>query len=854
MRRRHILSVCLVLLLFFPFVALAQSEITYQYWIDDNKDEATTATATDADGSGADISLNIDVGSLSPGVHYYNIRSVEISAASGFVNWGTTYRYIFSIPAVGEDVDPSLISKYVYWIDDDYEHRVETEVGVENDEQFTTTSISDVASIDVSSLSPGVHYYNMRILDVNGNWSTTQRYLFSIPAEGSGESPANLKNIEYWIDDDITNAVSKPISDDEYTTDGAFASIDLSTLRAGVHYYNVRIQDEDGKWSAPQRYIFSIPAEGSGETPKDLKNIEYWIDDDIANAVRKPIADNEYTTEGFFAQIDMEDYAPGVHYYNVRTQDEDGIWGAPQRYLFSIPAPQQAAVDKQITGYLYAFNDDAQRSVTFASPVDEFDQSLSFNAPSPEPLVVVDDSCKFEFNEADGTAKLRRNVHMSFALIFKDQSNALSAPLVEDFVVKDSLTEEVTTITSPGTYQVATHAEGGFSAMRFVVESSTKLALRTSGDCGLRLYDSEGELLNAYDSLEIKAGASRTFDAGTYYAIVFENAEAIKLALYPGDETGLNALRPSISYDEQTQIVTISGTVDGASYYYTINGDNPTIESTLYTEPFLVSQNVTVKAIAAWGDMVVSDPPRSYVVSTIKGDADASGTIDIADAVAIVQFILGTPAENFAENLADMNSDNVVDIFDAMLLVNYVLTHTSSPNGSRMRGTADEPAESLMLAAEEDGISIGIDQPERFTAFQFDLTLPSGTELNDVKLLSESSAHRLMFAQLGGNTYRVIGFSMSNAKFPETDGKFLELRLANAASGTVSVDNVLFVTPTNKKMAFAGGQLGTTAIEDIEVNYEEKEIFDLQGQKRGNSRNNLDRGVYIINHKKVIIK
>ena len=145
-------------------------------------------------------------------------------------------------------------------------------------------------------------------------------------------------------------------------------------------------------------------------------------------------------------------------------------------------------------------------------------------------------------------------------------------------------------------------------------------------------------------------------------------------------------------------------------------------------------------------------------------------------------------------------------------------------------------------------------QNPKFAAFQFDLTLPSGTELNDVKLLSESSAHRLMFAQLGGNTYRVIGFSMSNAKFLETDGKFLELRLANAASGTVSVDNVLFVTPINKKMAFAGGQLGTTAIEDIEVNYEEKEIFDLQGQKRGNSRNNLDRGVYIINHKKVIIK
>ena len=694
MRRQHILSVCLVLLLFFPFVALAQSEITYQYWIDDNKDTATTATATDANGSGADINLSLDVGSLSPGVHYYNIRSVEISPTTGFVNWGTTYRYIFSIPALS-----------------------------------------------------------------------------------------------------------------------------------------------------------------SGETPADLKTYEYWIDDDIANAVRKPVTDNEYTTDGSFAQIDMTDYAPGVHYYNVRVQDEDGKWSTPQRYIFSIPVPQQETVDKQITGYLYAFNDDALRSLTFASPVDEFDQSLSFDAPSPEPLVVVDDSCNFEFNETDGTAKLRRNVHMSFALFFKDQSNTLSAPLVEDFVVKDSLTEEVTTITSPGTYQVVAHENGGFSALRFDVAASAKLALRTSGDCGVRLYDSEGELLIAYDSLAIKAGASRSFDEGTYYAIVFENTEAIKLALYPGDEAGMNALRPSISYDEQTQTVTISGTVDGASYYYTTNGDYPTIESTLYTEPFTVSQNVTIKAIAAWGDMVVSEP-RSYVVSTIKGDANSDGNIDIQDVVAIVNFILGTYDGNLAENLADMNSDNEVDIFDAMLLVNYVLTYTSSPSGSRMmtRVEGEEPAERIMLASEQDGISIGIDQPDRFTAFQFDLTLPSGTELTDVKLLSESSAHRLMFAKNGGNTYRVIGFSLTNSSFPETDGKFLELQLANAANGIVSVDNVLFVTPTSKKMAFAGGQLGTTAIDDIKVDYEEKEIFNLQGQKRGNSRNRLDRGVYIINHKKVIIK
>ena len=779
MRNRHIISVCLVLLLFFPFVALAQSDITYQYWIDDNKDDATIGTTTDS-GSGGGINLNIDVGfeglALNPGVHFYTIRFYEepLPGSLSGPEWSAPQRYIFSIPAVPDDVEPSYIASYEYWLDDDYDGRAVVEVSVEDFEEHTT----GVVPIDVSSLSPGVHYYNVRILGTDEKWSTTQRYIFSIPAISSDESPANLKTYQYWIDDDLANAVSVTISGTEY-----------------------------------------------------------------------PTADTE------FAEIDLSDYAPGVHYYNMRVQDEDGIWSAPQRYIFSIPAPQQATVDKQLTGYMYAFNSDALKSVTFASPVDEFEQSIQFNVPSPGALMVVDDSCKFEFDATNSSVKMRRYTPMQFTLFFEDQNNVLSAPLVEEIVVKDSLTENVEAITSPGTYPVVTHTEGGFSAMSFSVTTSTALALRTSGDCGLRLYNADGTLLNAYDSSALQTGVSGTFDAGTYYAIIFGNTEAIKLALYPGDTAGMNALKPTITYDETTQIATITGDVAGASYYYTMNGDNPTIESTPYTEPFEVVNNATIKAIAAWGDMVVS-PHFSYVVSTIKGDVSGDGVIDMQDVVSIIQYILGNPPTYFADNLADMNGDGVVDIFDAMLLVNYVLAHPSSPSGSRMlnRGEYNELTEAIALTADQDGIYMGIDQAERFTAFQFDLCLPKDVELSDVKLVSESSAHRLMFTDNGGNTYRVIGFSMNNSLFPSTDGKFLELQITNATSDDVMIDNVLFVTPELKKVYFVGGTIGTTAIENIETDSEATDIYNLKGQKLDNNRKQLDKGVYIINHKKVIIK
>ena len=89
MKGRYIHIAYLLLLLFFPYVAFAQSDITYQYWIDNNKEEAITGVTSD----GADISLNLDMGSMSSGVHYYNIRANENG------KWGTVYRYIFSIPS-----------------------------------------------------------------------------------------------------------------------------------------------------------------------------------------------------------------------------------------------------------------------------------------------------------------------------------------------------------------------------------------------------------------------------------------------------------------------------------------------------------------------------------------------------------------------------------------------------------------------------------------------------------------------------------------------------------------------------------------------------------------------------------
>jgi len=64
-----------------------------------------------------------------------------------------------------------------------------------------------------------------------------------------------------------------------------------------------------------------------------------------------------------------------------------------------------------------------------------------------------------------------------------------------------------------------------------------------------------------------------------------------------------------------SQTVTLSSVTAGASFYYTTNGSTPTTSSTLYTGPFSVSTNETVKVLAtkfAWSNSSISS--AAYVV------------------------------------------------------------------------------------------------------------------------------------------------------------------------------------------------------------------------------------------------
>ena len=65
---------------------------------------------------------------------------------------------------------------------------------------------------------------------------------------------------------------------------------------------------------------------------------------------------------------------------------------------------------------------------------------------------------------------------------------------------------------------------------------------------------------------------------------------------------------------------------DGASIYYTINGDNPTTSSTLYTDPFTLNSSATVKAIAVKDG--VSSTVTSATFNVVAGVPDIAAALN----------------------------------------------------------------------------------------------------------------------------------------------------------------------------------------------------------------------------------
>ena len=95
---------------------------------------------------------------------------------------------------------------------------------------------------------------------------------------------------------------------------------------------------------------------------------------------------------------------------------------------------------------------------------------------------------------------------------------------------------------------------------------------------------------------------------------------------------------------------------------------------------------------------------------------------------------------------------------------------------------------------------------------------------------------------------------MSSQPLADVNDELVSFQITNAANAEISVSNVMFVTPKGEAHYFNGAKTMTPTIINEITTANDEVIFDLSGRRIYKKLNELERGVYIINNKKVVIK
>lgn len=164
-----------------------------------------------------------------------------------------------------------------------------------------------------------------------------KKYIYSLMAIlSAGLCSAQLSSISqaeyFWGNDPGEgNGIAIFAADQNYDT--SFERIALYGLGApsvGLHKFSVRVKDNLGNWSPTFSNIIRVEP-NSSPTPLSLTQAEYFWDADPGEGNGTPILAADQNFDSAFEKF-LQSGIPivnpiGLHIFNVRVKDNQGIWG-----------------------------------------------------------------------------------------------------------------------------------------------------------------------------------------------------------------------------------------------------------------------------------------------------------------------------------------------------------------------------------------------------------------------------------------------------------------------------------------------------------------------------------------------
>ena len=519
----------------------------YEYWIDSDYSKRTVSNSSETD-----VSFVVDLGSQEQGLHMLNFRARGTDG-----QWGALKRILYYIP---QKSNPDIsISSYEYWLDDDQTQKVKQ----------NSTGEAITAMLDISQLAAGVHFYNFRAQNSDGIWSALKRMLFYVPETVNED--ATVTQYEYWLDDDQAQKVAQSSSGGAIT-----AMLDISQLAAGVHFYNFRAQNSDGIWSALKRMLFYVPETVNEDVT--VTRYEYWLDDDQTQKVAQSSSGGAIT-----AMLDISQLAAGVHFYNFRAQNSDGIWSALKRMLFYVP--EEEMLNATLAGYEYWLDDEyaTRRSMT----TDQGDQIFTLDLSSVEPGVHY---LSYRARNSQGVwSSLKRLV-----FYLSDGSETIGDPLVAYLYRFNSTTTEVP-ISPCQNYTMDNQV--------FQIPDAEEFLKVDPRDTNCKFSFPTGST----------AAVTMTQTSNVSFSIQFKNSRDVLSSPVNADFSLSNTVSHDVQLLKKQGSLTFKKVSGGDFYAFQFETDNST--SPLY---FKADQSCTIAVFDAHGNMLYNPYDSTAVKNTVQ--------------------------------------------------------------------------------------------------------------------------------------------------------------------------------------------------------------------------------------------
>ena len=277
-------------------------------------------------------------------------------------------------------------------------------------------------------------------------------------------------------------------------------------------------------------------------------------------------------------------------------------------------------------------------------------------------------------------------------------------------------------------------------------------------------------------------------------------------------------------------------------------------------------------------------------VAITQGDANLDGAITAADAVCVMNEVMGLENETFDSDQADVDGDKRITVSDAVHIVAMALRqpallprHLSLPSAEASLQMEDFRLATGSTTAVPVRLTIG---EAEYAALQFDVVLPEGLALTDVELPNAWKGCQTEIAEPDEQgRVRVIVLGAAGSSFPAGTATLLlnvwTDRLIPSAQRVVTMDQPLLVHKSGEdnRLAVRSAAFdmeGTTGISTPETScvrggngslFIERlspgsaEVYTIDGRlvrrlqlPAGSSRIQLPAGVYIVDGQKVIIE